>query len=71
MATMPPRKNAGEGSKKAQGQARKAEAAAQKQAGKQKEVEAAEAKEWEKGAKSNTKAYVCYQAFALVCTLTI
>jgi hypothetical protein len=54
---MPPRKAAGgEGSKKAQGQARKAEAADQKKAGKQKQVEEVEAQEWEKGAKSNSKA---------------
>jgi hypothetical protein len=47
----------GEGSKKAQGQARKADAAASKQAAKNKEQEAAEAAEWNKGAKSNSKAY--------------
>jgi hypothetical protein len=49
----------GGGSKKAQGQARKADAAASKQAAKNKEVEAAEADEWNKGAKSNSKACVC------------
>jgi hypothetical protein len=48
----------GGGSKKAQGQARKADAAASKQAAKNKEVEAAEADEWNKGAKSNSKACV-------------
>ena len=55
---MAPRKGAGENSKKAAGQARKAEAAAGKQAAKQKEVAAEEDKEWSKGAKSNAKAYV-------------
>jgi hypothetical protein len=59
LGTMPPRKAAGGdggGSKKAQGQARKAEAADQKKAGKQKQVEEEEAKDWDKGAKSNSKA---------------
>jgi hypothetical protein len=46
-----------EGSKKAQGQARKAEAAAAKQAGKQKEVDDAESREWEKGTKDTSKKY--------------
>ncbi|KAL5115885.1 hypothetical protein ACEQ8H_006201 [Pleosporales sp. CAS-2024a] len=46
----------GGGSKKAQGQARKAEAAASKQAAKSKQAEELESKEWEKGAKSNAKA---------------
>jgi hypothetical protein len=48
----------GGGSKKAQGQARKADAAASKQAVKDKQVEAAESKEWDKGSKSNAKASV-------------
>jgi hypothetical protein len=48
----------GEGSKKAQGQARKADAAASKQAVKDKQAEAAESEKWDKGAKSNAKAYV-------------
>ena len=48
----------GENSKKAQGQARKADAAAGKKAAKDQQVEAAEASNWEKGAKSNAKAYV-------------
>lgn len=48
----------GEGSKKAQGQARKADAAASKQAAKDKQADAAEAEQWNKGAKSNAKAYV-------------
>jgi hypothetical protein len=47
----------GEGSKKAQGQARKADAAASKQAAKNQQAEKAEAEEWNKGAKSNAKAY--------------
>ncbi|CAO2655889.1 Nn.00g046920.m01.CDS01 [Neocucurbitaria sp. VM-36] len=47
---------AGENSKKAQGQARKAEAAASKQAAKNQQAEKKEAEEWNKGAKSNAKA---------------
>ncbi|KAF2036677.1 DUF1014-domain-containing protein [Setomelanomma holmii] len=43
-------------SKKAQGQARKTEAAASKQAAKQQQADAAEAEEWKKGSKSNAKA---------------
>jgi hypothetical protein len=55
---------AGENSKKAQGQARKADAAASKQAAKNKEVEVAEAAQWDKGSKSNAKAYVtCFPGF--------
>ncbi|KAH8730941.1 hypothetical protein GQ44DRAFT_672982 [Phaeosphaeriaceae sp. PMI808] len=46
----------GETSKKAQGQARKADAAASKQAAKDKQVEAAESEKWDKGSKSNAKA---------------
>ncbi|OAK96217.1 DUF1014-domain-containing protein [Phaeosphaeriaceae sp. SRC1lsM3a] len=46
----------GENSKKAQGQARKLEAQASKQAAKDKQVEAAESEQWNKGAKSNAKA---------------
>lgn len=45
----------GEGSKKAQGQARKADAAASKAAAGDAKREAAEAAEWNKGAKSNAK----------------
>ena len=45
------------GSKKAQGQARKADAANAKKAQAQAKEEAVEAKTWEKGAKSNAKAY--------------
>jgi hypothetical protein len=48
---------AGENSKKAQGQARKADAAASKQAAKNQELEAAESAKWDKGSKSNSKAY--------------
>jgi hypothetical protein len=51
---------AGENSKKAQGQARKANAAAEKQAAKDRQAEAAEAEEWKKGSKSNAKAYVLH-----------
>lgn len=47
---------ASENSKKAQGQARKAEAAASKQAAKNQQAEKEEAEEWKKGAKSNAKA---------------
>lgn len=47
----------GEGSKKAQGQARKADAAASKVAAKNQLSEKAEAEDWNKGAKSNAKAY--------------
>lgn len=46
------------GSKKAQGQARKADAANAKKAVAQAKEDAAEASKWEKGAKSNAKAYV-------------
>lgn len=53
---MGPKKGGGENSKKAQGQARKAEAAAGKQAQKDREAEAAEAKKWDQGSKSNSKA---------------
>lgn len=49
---------AGENSKKAAGQARKADAAAQKQAVKQAQADEADAKEWSKGSKSTAKAYV-------------
>lgn len=50
------KKGAGENSKKAQGQARKADAAAAKNAAKERAAEEVEAKEWSKGAKSNAKA---------------
>lgn len=47
------------GSKKAQGQARKADAASAKKSQAQAKEDAAEAQKWEKGAKSNAKAYAC------------
>lgn len=50
-----PAAGGGEGSKKAQGQARKADAAASKAAAGDAKREAAEAAEWNKGAKSNAK----------------
>ncbi|KAF2449579.1 DUF1014-domain-containing protein [Karstenula rhodostoma CBS 690.94] len=53
---MAPKKSGGEGSKKAQGQARKADAAASKQAQKESEAAAAEAKKWDTGSKSSSKA---------------
>ncbi|KAF2178206.1 DUF1014-domain-containing protein [Zopfia rhizophila CBS 207.26] len=53
---MAPRKGAGENSKKAAGQARKADAAAAKQAAKERQAEEEEAKKWQKGAKSTAKA---------------
>lgn len=49
-------KKGGENTKKAQGQARKAEAAAGKQAQKEAVAQAEEAKKWEQGSKSNSKA---------------
>jgi hypothetical protein len=52
------KKNLGENSKKAAGQARKAEAAANKQAAKDREVASREDAEWSKGAKDNSKKYV-------------
>jgi hypothetical protein len=52
------KKEAGEGSKKAQGQARKAAAEEDKKAAKGKQVEQAEADEWGKGVKDNSKKYV-------------
>jgi hypothetical protein len=51
------KKEAGEGSKKAQGQARKAAAEEDKKAAKGKQVEQAEAEEWGKGVKDNSKKY--------------
>ncbi|KAF2436555.1 DUF1014-domain-containing protein [Tothia fuscella] len=52
---MAPKKNAGAGSKKEQGQARKADAAAGKKAAKDQEVAQAEDQEWQKGAKDSGK----------------
>lgn len=49
------KKNPGENSKKAAGQARKAEAAAGKQAAKGRESAAREDAEWSKGSKDNSK----------------
>ncbi|KAJ8113120.1 hypothetical protein OPT61_g4683 [Boeremia exigua] len=46
------------GSKKAQGQARKADAANAKKAAAQEKEDAAEAAKWDKGSKSNAKACV-------------
>lgn len=46
------------GSKKAQGQARKADAANAKKAAANAQEEQAELSKWDKGAKSNAKAYV-------------
>lgn len=46
------------GSKKAQGQARKADAANAKKAQANAKEEQAEAAQWDKGSKSNAKAYV-------------
>jgi hypothetical protein len=57
------------GSKKAQGQARKADAAAGKAAEKNKQAEAAEAEKWDKGSKSNAKAWVTSR-FVLNTSLT-
>lgn len=54
--TMAGKKGGGENSKKAAGQARKAEAAAQKQAAKDRQAEEAEAEKWSKGSKSTAKA---------------
>jgi hypothetical protein len=51
---------AGEGSKKAQGQARKADAAAGKKAAKEQEVAKAEDQEWSKGSKDSSKKYVAF-----------
>ncbi|KAF2020751.1 DUF1014-domain-containing protein [Aaosphaeria arxii CBS 175.79] len=53
---MGPKRGGAEGSKKAQGQARKAEQAASKQAVKDRQAEEAEAEKWGKGAKSTSKA---------------
>jgi len=54
------KKAAGENTKKTAGNAKKAEAAANKQASKDRETEAQETAEWSKGAKDNKKAYVLY-----------
>lgn len=51
------KKDAGEGSKKAQGQARKAAAEEDKKAAKGRQAEQVEAEEWGKGAKDNSKKF--------------
>lgn len=51
-------KGKGENSKKAAGNAKKAEVAAQKQATQNAKQEAAESQKWQDGAKDNSKAYV-------------
>jgi hypothetical protein len=56
---MPPKRSGGEGSKKSQGQARKADAASAKKATQEAENAAAESQKWEKGAKDSSKKYVC------------
>ncbi|KAH7135930.1 hypothetical protein B0J11DRAFT_174731 [Dendryphion nanum] len=53
---MPPKRGGGENSKKAQGQARKADQAASKKAVKDQQVEAEESSKWDKGSKSTSKA---------------
>ncbi|KAK5633208.1 hypothetical protein RRF57_008922 [Xylaria bambusicola] len=55
---MPPREKGANISKKAAGQARKAEAAAAKAAAEDAAKERAEAADWQKGAKDDSKAYV-------------
>lgn len=52
---MAPKRGGSEGSKKAAGQARKAETAANKKASKEREEEQSEAAQWEKGAKDSGK----------------
>jgi hypothetical protein len=52
---MPPKRSGGEGSKKAQGQARKQDAAAAKKAAEEAQKQAAEAQTWDKGAKDSSK----------------
>lgn len=51
-----PGKKGGENTKKAAGNAKKAEAAAAKQAVKDRQSEAAESEKWSKGSKDNSKA---------------
>jgi len=55
--SMAGKKAAGENTKKAAGNAKKAEAAAGKKAAADAKAEANESKEWQKGAKDNSKAY--------------
>jgi len=49
------KRGGGENSKKALGQARKAEAAANKKAGKEREAEAKETSKWQEGARDTSK----------------
>lgn len=58
-------KGKGENTKKAAGNAKKAEAAASKQAQQEAQAEADESEKWAKGAKGNAKKYVC--SFGLAC----
>lgn len=51
-------KGKGENTKKAAGNAKKAEVAAQKKAVEDAKQEAAETKKWDQGSKDNSKAYV-------------
>lgn len=52
------RKSGGENTKKAAGNARKAEAAAAKQAVRDRESERVETEKWKQGAKDTSKAYI-------------
>jgi len=60
------KKEAGEGSKKAQGQARKAAAEDEKKAVKGKQAAAVEDEEWSKGSKDNSKKYASALILPLV-----
>ena len=57
-------KGKGENTKKAAGNAKKAEVAAQKKAVEDAKKEAAETKKWDTGAKDNSKAYVTKSTLA-------
>jgi len=54
---MPGKKGGGENTKKAAGNARKAEAAAAKKAAKDQEIERQETEQWKQGSKDTSKAY--------------
>ena len=55
-------KKGGENTKKAAGNARKAEVAAQKQVVKDREAEKSESAKWQQGARDQSKAYsLCYK----------
>ena len=56
-------KGKGENTKKAAGNAKKAEVAAQKQAEQSVQQEKSESKKWAEGAKDNSKAYVTHTFF--------